>query len=207
MFRKWAAGHKSLVSTAATGVVIASLIATIAVISTGYSTQRMDLNDSSVWVANGTAQVIGRANTAVLELNTVVPAAGAEIDVVQQGAEVLLFDRDNNTIDIVDPATSTVEDSAAMPTDAPEVYLAGSNVVVHATTTGAVWILPYSELANFDAAAEPDLTFGEDSVASVSDRGIVFAFSADTGKVYRVDTNGPAALSESEDVEGQSRAD
>src|SRR5690554_666701 len=207
MFRKWAAGHRSLVSTAATGIVVGSLIATVAVVSTGYSAQRMDLNDSSVWVANGTEQVIGRANTAVLELNTVVPAAGAEIDVVQDGAEVLLFDRDNNTIDIVDPATSTVEGSAAMPTDAPEIYLAGGNVVVHATTTGAVWILPYSELANFDPAAEPDLTLGEDSVASVSDRGIVYAFSADTGKVYRVDANGPAALSQSEDVDGQSPTD
>ncbi|MEX1079356.1 MAG: Ig-like domain-containing protein [Homoserinimonas sp.] len=194
-------------STVASGVVIASLIVTIAVISTGYSSQRMDLNDSSVWVANGTEQVIGRANTAVLELNTVVSASGTEIDVVQRGAEVLLFDRDNNTVDIVDPATSAVADSAAMPAASPEVYLAGDNVVIHATSTGAVWILPYAELANFDPAAEPNLTLGEDSIASVSDGGTLFAFSADTGTVYRVDATGPAPLSHSEDVEVQSTAD
>ncbi|MHA6695986.1 Ig-like domain-containing protein [Homoserinimonas sp. A520] len=201
MFRRWAARHKSLVSTVASGFVIASLIATIAVISTGYASQRMDLNDSSVWVANGTEQVIGRANTAVLELNTVVQAAGDEIEVVQRGTEVLLFDRENNTVDIVDPATSTIEDSAPMPADSPEVHLAGDNVVIHATRTGAVWILPYTELANFDAATEPTLNFGEDSIATVSDQGVVFAFSADTRKVYRVDATSPAAVSQSQDVD------
>jgi hypothetical protein len=207
MFRRWAVGHKSLVSTVATSFIIASLIATVAVISTGYTSQRMDLNDSSVWVANGGKQVIGRANTAVLELNTVVPAAGAEIEVVQRGAQILLFDRDNNTVGIVDPATSTVEDSAAMPADSPEVYLSGDNVVIHATTTGAVWILPFTELANFDAATEPTLNLGEDSIASISDGGVVFAFSADTRKVFRVDATGPAVLSESQDVDVADSAD
>src|SRR5690606_27578616 len=143
------------------------------------------------------------ANTAVRELNSVVPATGADIEVVQQGAEVLLVDRENNTIDIVDPATSAVADSAAMPTESPEVHLAGANVVIHATTSGAVWILPFSELANFDAAAESDLTLGEDSIASVSTDGILFAFSASTATVYRVDATGPALASQSEAVTGQ----
>src|SRR5690554_111463 len=207
MLRRWMAHHKSLVSTVSSGIVIASLIATVAVISTGYSSKRMDLDDSSVWVANGAAQFIGRANTAVRELNSVVPATGADIDVVQQGDEVLLFDRENNTIDIVDPATATVEDSAAMPTEAPEVHLAGPNVVIHATTSGAVWILAVSELANFDAAAEPDLTLGEDSIASVSVDGILFAFSAITGTIYRVDATTPALASQSEPITGQSAGD
>lgn len=207
MFRKWMAHHKSLVSTISSGIVIASLIATVAVISTGYSSQRMDLDDASVWVANGSDQFIGRANTEVRELNSVVPATGAEIEVVQQGAKVLLFDRENNTVDIVDPATSTVADSAAMPTEAPEVHLAGLNVVIHATTSGAVWILPFSELANFDAAAEPDLTLGEDSIASVSVDGTLFAFSAIAETIYRVDTTDPTLASQSEPLTGQSPTD
>src|SRR5690606_37081049 len=65
----------------------------------------------------------------------------------------------------------------------------------------------FSELANFDAAAEPDLTLGEDSVASVSADGILFAFSAATGTVYRVDARGPALASQSESVTGQSPDD
>lgn len=207
MFRRWVSRHKSLVSTVFSGMVIASLIATVAVISTGYSSQRMDLDDSSVWVANGAQQVIGRANTAVRELNSVVPTAGTDIEVVQQGAEVLLLDRENNTVDIVDPATSTIVDSAAMPTEAPDVHFAGPNVVIHATTSGAVWILAFSELANYDAAAEPDLTLAEDSIASVSVDGMLFAFSASTGTVYRVDATGPALASQSEPVTGQSPDD
>src|SRR5690554_1513149 len=98
MFKRWASHHKSLVTTVSSGIVIASLIATVAVISTGYSSQRMDLDDSSVWVANGTQQFIGRANTAVRELNSVVPAVGTDIQVLQRGADVLVLDRENNTV-------------------------------------------------------------------------------------------------------------
>src|SRR5690554_2701778 len=98
MFRSWARSHRSLLATVASGVLIAAMLATIAVVSTGYEAQRLDLNDASVWVPNGERQVIRRANTSILELNTVVETAGTEIDVVQHGTEVLLLDRGNNTV-------------------------------------------------------------------------------------------------------------
>jgi len=104
-FREWLSGHRSLVATATSGSVIAALVATVAIVSTGYSAQRLDLNDGSVWVANGSAQVIGRANTQVLALNTVVASSGADIQTIQRGATVLLFDRTDSKVDIVDPST------------------------------------------------------------------------------------------------------
>ncbi|MDQ2698634.1 MAG: hypothetical protein M3Y46_07555, partial [Actinomycetota bacterium] len=68
MVRAWFKQHRSLVATATSGTVIAALIATVAVVSNGYTAQRVDLGDGAVWVANSAQQALGRANTEVLEL-------------------------------------------------------------------------------------------------------------------------------------------
>src|SRR5690606_30603203 len=126
--------------------LIALMVAITAFVSQGYTAQRLDLGDGSVWVANGEQQVIGRANTEIGLLNTVVESGGAELDVVQQGATVLLVDRANTRLDVVDPANSEVVDSVPLPAEGPRVTLAGGYAVIHAEDTGEVWIV-----------AEPDL--------------------------------------------------
>ncbi len=55
MLRSWLSAHRSLVATATSGVLIAAVVATIAIVSTGYTAQKMQLDDGSVWVANGIA--------------------------------------------------------------------------------------------------------------------------------------------------------
>ena len=55
MFRKWFARSRSLVLTIVGGVVVAALVTAFAVTSTGYTAQQLNLDDSSVWVANGAA--------------------------------------------------------------------------------------------------------------------------------------------------------
>ncbi len=195
MVRQWIAARRSLVATLISAVVVAALVATIAVVSTGYTAQRLDLGDGSVWVPNGTDQVIGRANTQVLELNTVVASAGTDLDVVQRGSTVLLFDHANGKIDIVDPATSKVLDSVPLPPQSPEVFLAGDNAVIHSQATGQVWIVPVADLAKFDAESQATLSLGADSVASVTPDGILWAYSQSARQLYRVD----AAHSDSAD--------
>lgn len=187
MMKQWLAGHKSLIATATSGSVIAALVAAVAIVSTGYTAQRLDLNDGSVWVANGASQAIGRANPQVLELNTVVASTGSVIDVVQRGSTVLLFDHSDSKVDIVDPATSTVIDSVPLPPEDPLLMLAGDNVVVGSGGTGQVWIMPLTQLATFDTRSEPTLNLGANSVASVTPDGILFAYSSDAHQVYRVD--------------------
>ena len=151
MLRKWLRSHLSLVASATSGVVVAALVATVAIVSTGYTAQRVDLGDGAVWVANSQQQAIGRANTEVLELNTVVATTSDDVDVLQAGEIVLLFDRTGNKVDIVDAATSEVTDSVPLPPARPEVYLAGSNVVVFEAGTGELWIIPWNDFAHFDA--------------------------------------------------------
>ena len=187
VIRTWLAAHKSLVVTTTSTVLVAALVATLAVTSGGYTAQRTDLNDASVWVANGEKQFIGRANTEVRELDTVVASEGADIDLVQRGSTVLLFNRGDATVDVVDAATSEVVESVPLPPDQPEVFLAGSNVVIYSQGTGELWIMPQGELANFDATREADINLGADSVVSVDGEGALVAFSSSTGQIFRVD--------------------
>lgn len=179
--------HRSLVVSATSASVIAALIAAVAIVSTGYTAQRLDLGDGSVWVANGQQQAIGRANTEVLELNSVVASTGSDIEVLQQGTTVLLLDHTENTVDIIDPATSQVTDRVPLPPNQPQLYLAGDRVVVLEQGTGEVWIVPITDLASFDAESESSLSLGAEAVVSVDPAGLMFAYSPSAGLVYRVD--------------------
>jgi hypothetical protein len=186
-FRSWVAAHRSLVATATSGTVVAALVAGFAITSSGYTAQKLDLGDGSVWVANGTLQAVGRANPEVLELNSVVRTAGADIEVVQQGTTVLVVDHANATVQLVDPASSTLGESTALPPEDAQVFLAGTRVVIHAAGTGELWIVPVTELQDFDAAQPTSLSLGLDSVVSVAPDGTLFAYSAELDQVFRVD--------------------
>ncbi|MGB3910090.1 MAG: Ig-like domain-containing protein [Pseudolysinimonas sp.] len=185
--RTWVAGHRSLVATATSGTVVAALVAGLAITSTGYTAQKLDLGDGAVWVANGTLQTVGRANPEVLELNTVLRAGSVDLEVVQQGTVVLVVDHANATVQVVDPAESTLGEAIALPPDDPRVFLAGDRVVIHAAGTGELWIVPFGELGEFDAAQPSSLILGLDSVVSVAPNGTLFAYSAEVAEVFRVD--------------------
>ena len=185
MIRRWLAAHRPLFATALSGTVVVSVIATMAIVSGGYSAQRLDLGDAAVWVTNEARQVVGRANTAVFELNTVVSAGSTSLDVVQQGATVLVVDRGNSALDILDPATAEVADSVALPPEAASVVLAGDRAVIGAN--GDVWNVAASQLSGFDSTTEPTLSFGAGSVVSVDEAGVLYAFTPSTGELSRVD--------------------
>ncbi|WP_207456119.1 Ig-like domain-containing protein [Herbiconiux sp. SYSU D00978] len=199
--RTWIAARKSLAATVASSVLIGAVVAGIAVTSEGYTAQRMDLDDASVWVGNGERQYIGRANTEVLELNTALQSTSADVELVQRGATVLAVDRGNASLDVVDPATSTVAESVPLPPESPEVFLAGDRAVVVATGTGELWIQPLAELAVFDAESEPDLELGSAVEVSVDDEGTLFALSAEQGEVYRVDAARADTVAQTSTVE------
>lgn len=58
----WARSHRSAVATGVSGLVIVGLVAGVALVGPGYEQQRLDLDDGTVWVANGSRTAIGRAN-------------------------------------------------------------------------------------------------------------------------------------------------
>jgi hypothetical protein len=192
MIRRWFADHQSLFVTALSGTVIVAVIGTVAIVSGGYTAQRLDLGDAAVWVTNESRQVVGRANTAVFELNTVVEAGSSRLDVVQQGATVLVLDRGNNSVDILDPATAKVAESIALPPKAPEVYLAGDRAVI--VSNGDIWNLEADRLSTFDSLAEPALSLGAGSLVSVDSDGVTYAFTPATGSLSRLDPHGADAV-------------
>lgn len=188
MLRRWLSTHRSALISTISASLVAGLIATVAVVSGGYEAQRLDLGDGSVWVANGSEQAIGRANTQIAALDTVVATTGTEIEVIQDESTVLIVDRSENRVDIVDDATAEVLGSVPLPPEQPRVYLADDTVVVHAAGTGEVWVVPVAEFSDFDPEVEPTRTFGADSVASLSPDGVLFVYSPDAREVYRLDT-------------------
>lgn len=187
MIGRWIAAHRSVVATATSGMVIVAVVAAAAVMSTGYTAQRMDLDDGAVWVANGSRQVVGRANTEVLELNTVVRGEGGDLRVVQDAEQVLLVDRANASLDTIDTATSEVGETIALPPEQPEVFLAGDDAVIWAAGTGEVWIIAKADLASFDPLSTPTLEFGVDSAIAVDPAGVLWAYAAERQQVLRVD--------------------
>lgn len=189
MIMSWIARNRSAFATVVSGGVIAALVTTLAVVTGGYTAQQVRLGDGAVWVAKGDDQVIGRANTEVLELNSVVEADGGELEIVQRGATVLVMDRANSRLDVVDPSTSSVVDEAALPTAAPRVFLAGDNATV-TDSSGRVWVLPADLIGEFDLDSQPTLSLGGDAVYSMDENGILAAYSEQAEEVYRIDAAG-----------------
>ncbi|GHD42307.1 fibronectin type III domain-containing protein [Mycetocola manganoxydans] len=184
MFRQWLRSRRSLIATLTSGTAICALIAGVAVVSTGYRAQQLDLGDGAVWVVNNAREAVGRANTQVFELNAGIPAGSDQLDVVQEGETVLVVDRAQSTLSIVDPATADVVESVPLPSGLSDVQLAGDRVTVNAD--GDIWLVPVDELETFDAESEPALSFGPGSIVSAAPSGDVFAFSPEAGEIYRV---------------------
>lgn len=200
MFSRWLTGHKSLVTTLTSGTLIAALIATVAVVSGGFPAQKIALNDGTVWVANGEQEVVGRANTEILELNTVVETASTEIQVLQRGASVIVIDESNSKADVLDPATSSVLDTVPLPTTSPELFIAGDNIVV-TDSDGEVWIVPLSEFGHFDASVQPTLNLGGEAVFAMAEDGTLTAFSRVAKTLYRVDAARTLSVLDSQELD------
>ncbi|MDR5701306.1 Ig-like domain-containing protein [Agromyces aerolatus] len=186
--------RRSVAATSAVVAVVLALVAGVAIASGGYRAEQVDLGDGSVWVANDRRQSVGRANTVVHELNAVVETGANRVELTQRGSTVLALDRSNANVSILDPVTSTLIDTVAVPPQSPVIAMAGSRVVVAAD--GQVWTTPAEEFAAFDADAEPALEFGAGTIVSVDDDGILFAYTPTTGAIARVDAAAEVTVSE-----------
>ena len=99
------------------------------------------------------SQAVGRANTAVLELNSVVETGGVAAEIVQQGSTVLVLDRDRASVGIVDRDHVDGHEDGRGAAGGPPIALAGDRVVVAAD--GDVWTTPADDFADFDGDVGP----------------------------------------------------
>ncbi|MEY2849649.1 MAG: hypothetical protein RI885_2316 [Actinomycetota bacterium] len=185
--RSWLAAHRSAVISVTSSVVVAAVVATAAIVSGGYEAQRLDLGDGSVWVAKGSSQVIGRANTEVLALDTVVETTGSELTVLQSSDALLIVDETESTLGVVDQATAEIVESVPLPPQALDVRLAQNVIVIHSGATGEVWTVPLDDVAAFDAESEPAFALGARSAVSLSPDGTLLLLSTEADELYEVD--------------------
>lgn len=200
MFKRWLSSHRSLAVTLTSTVTILALAITTAVIYGGFPAQKVALNDSAVWVANGEKQFIGRANTSIMELNSVVAGASSDLSVVQSGQTVLLIDGGTSRAGIVDPATSTVLKNVPLPMDDPNVFTAGNNIVV-TNGDGEVWITQTIDFEYFDPQTPADLSLGGEAIFAIDSEGFLIAFSRDSSSIYRIDAAKTGTVVESHEVD------
>ena len=205
MIFRWIRSHLAQTITWTSGGIVVALIATLAIVSGGYTAQRMDLGDAAVWVGNESRQIVGRANTALRQLNTVVTSGGSSFDVVQSGSSVLVLDRTSGSLDIIDPATAAVTSSVPLPPVAPDVHLTPSKAVI--TSDGDVWSTPIDELDGFNSAAPPVLSLGTGALTTVDASGILFSFTPSTGNLSRVDTAHADTVSGMETIDAGASTD
>lgn len=186
MIRRWFALRRSAALTTVSVSVVAAVVATVAIVSTGFEAQRLDLNDGAVWVVNEERQAVGRANLQVGVLDSVIPGEGARLSVLQRGTDVIIVDEVNATAELVDAARSEVTESVALPPDDPTVALASASVIVHSAGTGETWVTPRVAFDGFDPATIASFQFGPRSAITATDQLGLIAVSPALGEVYRV---------------------
>src|SRR5690606_25343890 len=88
------------------------------------------LHDGSVWVTSSPAMKLGQLNTQVGELDGGLLAEHTGIDVLQDGADVILLDPVASTLAVVDPALVALSGEVRLPPGAVVAMAAGTVVVV-----------------------------------------------------------------------------
>ncbi|MBK5238753.1 MAG: hypothetical protein JJE28_06545, partial [Actinomycetales bacterium] len=193
MIRVW---FSSLWNTKSSRRVLVSWVASVAVLglivggavaSTGYQAQRIELGDGAVWVSSGTKLAVGRANTHINELNTVLSTESARVDLIQDGNNAFVVNDTKRALEHIDQASGQISDSMPLPADVTVAVLTTSTIVLHAPATGEVWFVPRAGLASFDATGPPAFSVGKNSVLAATTEGLIAAVSADTGLVTTLD--------------------
>jgi hypothetical protein len=185
-------------------VVTLSLIVgvplTFAAINPGYPVTDVQLTARDVWVTKSSAELAGRMNTQVGQLDSSVSSVSHDFDVLQDGETVLLVDSTSNALRQVD--SSLVRTSSATTTTLPggaTVDLDGGVLAVE-SSAGKLWRVPISDGAtlNFDYQSTPaaDLRLGAGAQVSVERDGTVDAATT-SGTLYQLDAATGAVRSSS----------
>lgn len=162
--------------------VVPAVVLTLALVHPGASVAQVDLHDGTVWLTNSSQLKLGRYNPMVGELNGGLVAGSAELDVRQDGLDVLLLEP--GRVALVDPATVATTLRAEVPVGA-DVHLAGGTVLVSDPDTGGVWYAPVGDLAGLGGDGRPALDLGASGRAVLARSGAVLAVRAD-GTALRV---------------------
>lgn len=179
----WLRGHRSLATTLVSSAALLALVVTTAFVSTGYTAQKVELDDAAVWLTSDVHQAAGRANPQVRLLNAAVRMESGSLDVAQWGQTVVVSDLGGGEARLIDTAKADVADTFPLPVGDARVQLGSEAAVLSSGTSGDVWVADPAALAAFDPQSSPDLTLGAGGSAALGTSGTLFAVSSATGTV------------------------
>ena len=186
----WRPGRSRVTSVVAVAT-LPVLVATLAFVERGFPLARLDLDDGAVWLTSSASLMLGRYNVPVEELNAGLVADDADLDVLQDGSDVLLVQP--TSVSVVDPATVTA--STEIATAGVTTSMAGGTVAF-VDGDGSVWVRDLHTLTALAFTQEdPEVELGEGGALVVSRTGVALAVSAQDGAVTRIDpgTDGPGS--------------
>lgn len=101
-------GRTRTVLSSATILLLSVALTVAAVISQGYTTTELNLNDGGVWVTKPTGLLVGHLNNAARVLDSGLTTTSNEFDIVQAGNTVLVHNTTKTTLTPIDAANVTL---------------------------------------------------------------------------------------------------
>lgn len=180
---KWLKARKVTASVVALSLLVAVPV-TVAVLHEGFPVTDVDLSARDVWVTNGTELQAGRLNRQIEELNASVATVSNDIDVLQNGENVLLHDRSASSVERIDSAFTTLVQRAELPPNAA-LSLGDAMLSILEPDTGELWVTSTAGELRFSTIdTDPIAKLGANAQSVVSSKGTVFAVSPKKKKLY-----------------------
>jgi hypothetical protein len=179
---------RGLVPAVIAVIAVVALISGI-VLASGFTAVRVNATDGAVWVISQDREALGRANTRIQELGSIVAAQTDLIDVLQTPTAAFLVDDAKNTVTPVDERTNTLMTPVALPAGATDVALTNDFLIAHAAETGDVWVVPLKSIGSFDARAPARFSVGPKSQIAVEPAGFLVGVSVADSTVTTVDVS------------------
>lgn len=182
-------GRRSIATLACFAVLVGGPLA-IAVLHQGFPVTDPELRARDVWVTNAQDLQAGRLNRQIEELDASVAVASNEVDVFQDGDDVLLYDRAVGSVDRVDPAYTTLTQHIDVPPGSRLAY--GGDVLAVLSPKGDLWATHVGGELGFQAdGTDPLLELDTGSRVAVSSTGTVFASEPEAGLLHTVTLDSP----------------
>lgn len=169
----------------ALGGALAIAVVTAATLWQGNAALDPELDASSVWVANASADLVGVVNTQTDQLESIVAPGGAASEVVQGSEGVLVVDRAASVVRAIDPSTLERGPAVLVPAGS-DVQIAGSAVSIVAPSSGDVWVTDVDAVRGGEELGEPVVQLGRGAVAALTST-VLFAASPGLGRVLEID--------------------
>lgn len=182
----WLRARPRALASASAVTAAAVTLTTLAFVYQGVPTTEVDLHDGGVWVTKQSSLMVGHFNHESQVLDGGLRTTSDDYDILQSGADVLLVDRANSAVSVIDPGMVSLAGAASLPGDA-EVALGGSTVAILDRASGDVWVLPAESAGTFQIeGSDPVANAGKGADVAVGVDGVVYAASSETAELVTI---------------------